>query len=38
MAKLFSEGLCIMHDLVENVSAAYAAMRAAGSNVTMEVE
>ena len=33
MAKLFSEGLCIMHDLKENVSAAAAGMRAAGINV-----
>ena len=36
MARLFSEGLCIMHDVKENVSVAYAAMRAAGSNVTMQ--
>lgn len=36
MAKLFSEGLCIMHDVKENVVAAYAAMQAAGSNVTMK--
>lgn len=33
MARLFSEGLCIMHDLVENVNAAAAGMQAAGVNV-----
>jgi len=33
MAKLFSEGLCIMHDVKENVAAAYSAMQAAGINV-----
>lgn len=36
MAKLFSEGLCIMHDVKENVVAAFAAMQAAGSNVIMK--
>ena len=36
MAKLFCEGLCIMHDVRENVNAAFAAMQAAGSNVTMK--
>ena len=36
MAKLFNEGLCIMHDVKENVVAAFAAMQAAGSNVTMK--
>lgn len=36
MAKLYFDGVCVMHDLVENVSAAYAAMLAAGSNVTMQ--
>lgn len=36
MAKLFSEGLCIMHDVKENVAAAFEAMQAAGSNVTMK--
>lgn len=36
MAKLFCEGLCIMHDVKENVVAAFAAMQAAGSNVKYE--
>lgn len=36
MAKLFCEGLCIMHDVKENVVAAFAAMQAAGGNVTMK--
>lgn len=36
MAKLIVNGECIMHDVKENVVAAYAAMQAAGSNVTMK--
>ena len=36
MAKLYFDGLCIMHDVKENVVAAFAAMQAAGSNVTMK--
>lgn len=36
MAKLFSEGIVIMYDVRENVVAAFAAMQAAGSNVTMK--
>lgn len=38
MAKLYFDGVCIMHDVKENVAAAYAAMQAAGSNVTMKEE
>ena len=36
MAKLFSEGIVIMYDVVENVSAAAVEMRAAGVNVKVE--
>jgi hypothetical protein len=36
MAKLYFDGIVIMYDVVENVVAAFAAMQAAGSNVTMK--